>query len=69
MAGRVDGARVALIFESTRGLRACPDELIRDGVAVFGGDVDGEMEKAAGDFMSPVPGVSGDNLGEKRYAM
>lgn len=44
---------MALIFESTRGLRACPDELIRDGVAVFGGDVDGEMGKAAGDFMSP----------------
>lgn len=34
---------MALIFESTRGLRACPDELVRDGIVVFGGDMDGEV--------------------------
>lgn len=41
MARRVDGARVACVFETAGGASAGPAVLVRDRIAVLGGDVDG----------------------------
>lgn len=54
---------MAFVFEPTLGLRAGPNVLVRDGVVVFGGDMDAEVGKAAGDFASPVFGVSDGEWG------
>ena len=56
---------MAFVFEPTLGLPAGPNVLVRDGVVVFGGDMDGEVGKAASDFASPVFGVSGGEWGGK----
>lgn len=55
---------MAFVFEPTLGLRAGPNVLVRDGVVVFGGDMDGEVGKAAGDFASPIFGFSSGQCGE-----
>ena len=57
---------MAFVLEATVRLCADPDVLVRDGIAVFGCDVDGEVGKAASDFVSPVSEVSSSKEEERR---
>lgn len=57
---------MAFVFELTVWLRADPNVLVADFVAVFGGDVDGEVRKAAGHLASPVSGISDGDCGGRR---
>lgn len=47
---------MALVFEAAARAGAGPAVLVRDRVAVLGGDVDSQVREGAGDLVRPVRG-------------